>query len=239
MFRHKNELPVKFVYHRGTRTVVFLAAHLHVCVCVRACVCLSVCVCLCPFHCCSSSRHGYLVNFSGVYVYFGCVCVWPYNFVLFLLLVIGRPLFRLRACVHACVVCLLCMLRNHLSLRFCYLKGFIRARVCVRVRMPVQVRACPCPCECVRVSVCLCVYEMSSGMFPPSFLYHQRPKISVFANLWTTRDGRTDGWTDGWTLLQDAWTHLKTAIYTMSYSRVLTKNIQDDIKTIFSVNYSC
>ena len=57
-------------------------------------MCVCVVVYLCPFRCLSSSRHGYLGDFGGTFVYvylYDCVIV---SFLALLVIGIGLPLFR-------------------------------------------------------------------------------------------------------------------------------------------------
>ena len=161
---------------------------------------LCVCVCRCvvaylsSFRCRSTSRYGYQVNFGCTFVYvYDCAIM---SFLQFLVIGIGRPLFRNfgRTSVSVCVSASIhaqackCMRRsvfcNRSSSGFRYLIDIIRACGCARARVRADARVC------VHISGYKKVPEMS----PPMILISSAP-------------GQMGGWT---ALLVDAWMHLKS-----------------------------
>ena len=167
--------------------------------CVRACVRVSVCACVLF----TAARHfGTAISLIlAVYMCISAVFVYGRIILFFFCCSSKGGRFSVcgwvRACMRVLCVCVhLCMLRNHSSLRFCYLIGFIRARVCVRV--PVQVRACV-PMR-VRAGECVfaCVWNEFRDVPPfiliPSATENKRFRESLDNARRTYR--RTDGWMD-------------------------------------------
>ena len=138
--------------HAARAPSFVLAAHLY------------VIVYLCPFRCRSSSRHGYLGNFGGTFVY-----VYLYDCVIVSFFCLSSALgcrfsvisaarlceyARVRVCasvyvyvcVRACRRVGKCVFCNRLSSGFRCLIDCICARECARVQVHAGARVCVCVC---------------------------------------------------------------------------------------------